>query len=484
MVVASRFTSMNARGDVPAGSSLRTPSKGARVSLVVGMVVALVGVALVAYWGARRESAAALVDFGTDQARLAESVAAALRPRLVASVDEPDPGPRALAEIATLEHASSSVVLLMRHERGVWRRVDGSTIAAPEVDAAVASGASWARLSRPASASLGLPERTAMAGLATIEASASDRWHVAVVTTLQRERDRELRVQAILVLGVVVAGGLVLVFGGLALRIQRKELELAREVAVASAHRESDERLVRADKLATLGALATGIAHEVSTPLGVMVGRAEQLLPKVASDDRARRSVEAILEQGERISRVIRGFLSLARGASPAFEAAEPSTIARKAVELVEHRFDNAGVTLTLDVARALPPIACEPRLFEQALVNLLLNACDACARGRGEVHVQVRGDTERIAFVVTDNGVGIAPESAARVFEPFFTTKPDGEGTGLGLAIAHEIIKHHRATLTVVAREPSAGSSATGTRACIEIPAIERANDQVPAAE
>ena len=96
---------------------------------------------------------------------------------------------------------------------------------------------------------------------------------------------------------MTVASGLVLVFGGLALRKQRKELELARELAVAEVRRERDERLVRADKLATMGALATGIAHEVSTPLGVMMGRAEQVLPKVAGDERTRRAVEAILEQ-------------------------------------------------------------------------------------------------------------------------------------------------------------------------------------------
>jgi signal transduction histidine kinase len=123
-------------------------------------------------------------------------------------------------------------------------------------------------------------------------------------------------------------------------------------------------------------------------------------------------------------------------------------------------------------VPRGLPLVACEPRLLEQALANLLLNACDACRPG-GLVGLDVRGDVEKVAFVVTDDGEGISTESAARVFEPFFTTKPPGSGTGLGLAISSEIVKHHRGTLTVEPRPRTAG-----TRACIEVPAVQRKHD------
>src|SRR5262249_53542762 len=106
--------------------------------------------------------------------------------------------------------------------------------------------------------------------------------------------------------------------------------------------------------------------------------------------------------------------------------------------------------------------------LLEQALVNLLLNACDASARG-GAVELDVRADDTRarVAFVVTDHGSGIAADVASRAKEPFFTTKGAGEGTGLGLAIANEIVSHHNGTLTL--RPNGVG---VGTRACIEIPA------------
>src|SRR3954463_13880688 len=98
-----------------------------------------------------------------------------------------------------------------------------------------------------------------------------------------------------------------------------------------------------------------------------------------------------------------------------------------------------------MDIEPDLPRIACDPKLFEQVLVNLLLNACDACAEG-GQVELSVRSRVkgERMAFIVTDDGEGITPEVAGRAAEPFFTTKSEDVGTGLGLAIANEIVKHH----------------------------------------
>jgi signal transduction histidine kinase len=297
------------------------------------------------------------------------------------------------------------------------------------------------------------------------------RWSVAVVATAQVERDREQRARWRLVLGVLLASGLVLAFGGLAMRTQRKELELGHELAVTTLRNERDERLVRADKLATMGALATGIAHEVSSPLGVILGRAEQLLPK-QTDDRARRAVEAIVQQTERIHAVIRGFLALARSGQPALSHCDPAALAQSAVELVEHRFEKAAVNLTTDVRPRLPKVPCDPRLFEQVLVNLLLNACDAC-EGGGVVHLSVHDEGERVAFVVTDNGTGIPAEAAERATEPFFTTKPEGKGTGLGLAIANEIVKHHCGSLSL-----HPGPDGRGTRASVELPSSARHDD------
>ena len=450
-------------------------SRGA-ASVWAAMLGAVVLVAVVAYWDARREASAALADFAGAQVALAAGLADPVAGRLAAAGDDTPPS-AILTGLRRVEKPGRLMLLFASSDREGLLRTDGSGVRAPVIEDACARGETWVRLSHEESAALGLPARTAIAGLAPIAESHGRRWTVAVVATAQEERDRELRAQWRLVLGVLVAAGLVFAFGGLALRKQRKELELARELAVAEVRRERDERLVRADKLATMGALATGIAHEVSTPLGVIMGRAEQVLRKVGDDERARRGVEAILEQGERIGRVIRGFLALARGESPTFERVDPAEIARASMELVEHRFEKGGVKLLADVARGLPLVACEPRLLEQALVNLLLNARDACHES-GLVTLDVRGGSERVAFVVTDDGEGISSESAARVFEPFFTTKPPGSGTGLGLVISNEIVKHHRGTLTVEPRPRTAG-----TRACIEIPAARRSQDETAAA-
>ena len=157
----------------------------------------------------------------------------------------------------------------------------------------------------------------------------------------------------------------------------------------------------------------------------------------------------------------------LARGRQPALEHCEPDKLARAAMELVEHRFEKANVRLSRDIGANLPKVPCDPRLFEQVLVNLLLNACDACEED-GHVTLSVRADNERVAFVVTDDGVGISADVAERVTEPFFTTKPEGKGTGLGLAIANEIVKHHCGTLALRPR-----ADGPGTRACVELPAV-----------
>ncbi len=209
--------------------------------------------------------------------------------------------------------------------------------------------------------------------------------------------------------------------------------------------------------------IATGVAHEVSTPLGVILARAEELARR-APDDRGRRAAELIVAECGRIDHVVRGLLGLARGGTPDLARAAPSRLVREAGERVSHRFAKAGVELRLEAPPELPDVACDPLLFEQVLVNLLLNACDACEPG-GRVELAASTADGVVRFAVVDDGVGIDPDAAARAREPFFTTKP--EGTGLGLAIAAEIVEHHRGRLTIAPREGE-----RGTRAVVELPA------------
>ena len=213
-----------------------------------------------------------------------------------------------------------------------------------------------------------------------------------------------------------------------------------------------------------LGTLAMGIAHEVGTPLGVIAGRAEQLASRLEGDERGARAVAAIADEAERIRRVVRGFLDLARGDVPTLGQADPAEVFRTAVGMVEHRFAAAGVSLEVDVQADVPQIHCDHAMLEQALVNLLLNACDASPRG-GAVRAGVHADGGQVAFSVRDEGAGIPPDITARVTEPFFTTKPEGKGTGLGLAITSEIVKLHHGELLLQPARPR------GTSASIVIP-------------
>jgi signal transduction histidine kinase len=460
-----------ARARDAAGSELRPARAGSL--LVLLMFVAVLGVTALAYWDEQRESASALDDFAREQSALAKGAALALRLRLASAADAHALRTEdALATLAPIERRGQVRVLLGPPKLAHLAGIDGRELTSPEIELGLASGSATARLSRSDAALLGLPARMAMAGLAIVDGGELGRWGVAIVSTAEHQRDRALRAKVRLVSAVVVAAGLVLAFGGLSLRRQRRQLELSHELEVAAVQRAKNERLVQADKLATLGALATGIAHEVSTPLGVILGRAEQLLPRFADDEKAQRAVDAIIVQTDRIKRVIRGFLDLARGATPRLEHVEPTAMARRASGLVEHRFEQASVALVLDLPTSTPLVACEPRLFEQVLVNLLLNACDAC-QPQGRVELAVRSDGSRVAFVVTDDGHGIDPQVASRVLEPFFTTKAEGQGSGLGLTIANEIVKHHNGTLRVSPREPGELSHQPfgGTRAVVEIP-------------
>jgi len=460
------------------GSAAAAASLPARSwPLTTWMLLAIAIITGLAWWDEQREHDAALRDLETEQTVLAASLAASLRAHLSvverAGALAGETGMARLAEVRpgdlldpdrSVERDGELVILLAPPGDGPLRTTAGLELDSPPLRDALARGSPAQRLGRPEAAQIGLPARTAMAGLAHVDAGPLGQWGVAVVASAARERDREKRALWRLVLGVLLASGFVLVFGGVALRNQRKELDLARELAMARLQRAGDEALARAARIATMGTFAMGVAHEVATPLGVIVGRSEQLLGRVQGDERATRGAQIILQQADRIQSIVRRFLDMARGGPPSLERADPAEVARAAAGSVEHRFAQAGVSLATDLPSAMPPVQCDRALLEHAIVNLLLNACEACRPGE-HVELAARSDTERVEFVVTDDGAGITHENAARAKEPFFTTKAPDKGSGLGLAIATEIAHSHRGELHIA---PGVGG---GTRASIEIP-------------
>jgi two-component system, NtrC family, sensor kinase len=508
------------------GRSERAPVQGppgkrsvpfalAQRALLISMIGAIAIVAGLAWWDERREARSALLDLESEQTTLASSLAAGLRaelatverdaeligefnlryretrydPVLIRAAGAPrastsDPSrlllsvPLANGQVVDLGARTGELLnpgqrLPRAGELAFFtippgdlrlRGVDGLVLASPPIRAGLYRGLPAVRLEPDQAAQIGLQDRTAMAGLARVDGGVLGSWSVVAVASAARERDREKRALWRLMSSVLVASSLVASFGGLAVRTQRKELDFARELTVAAIERDRDEKLRRAERAATTGAFAMGIAHEVATPLGVIVGRAEQLLAGSGADERATRCAQAILRQADGIQEIVRRFLDMARGGRPAFEKIDAAAVARAAAAALEHRFAKANVTLVVNLPASRPLILCDRNLLEQAIINLLLNACQACLPG-GRVELTAHYGAERVEFAVSDDGVGISPDDAARANEPFFTTKRSRGGTGLGLAIATEIAKSHGGDLTIVA------NADRGTRACIEIP-------------
>jgi two-component system NtrC family sensor kinase len=436
-------------------------------ALVLSMTFALTGVAALAYWDGERESLRALEDFGREQETLAKGLAMAWRAGVTAGQGAAPEGrgPEAkasgsppLAELASVERAGSLVVLLRAPGSAALRSLRNDPVSMETIIRGLDEGRPFVRLSRPEAAALGLPSRTALAGLARVEGIGREPWGVAVVATAERQRDRERRAQWRVTLGVALASALVLGFGGVALRNQRKELLLERELALADSRRERDERLERTSRAAIVGALAIGVTHEISTPLNVISARAEQLRDRLRTDERNAQAAQIIVEQTEHIDQIIRGMLRLARGGGPAGERVSAGAIAEAACALVEHRFTKAGVVLRRAFPTPLPAIHGDLRLLEHALVNLLLNACEACQAG-GVVDLLVSTRDGHLVFTVVDDGIGISPRDIDQAMEPLFTTK--GEGTGLGLTIVREVVASHRGTLSLTRAAPRGGTRA-----------------------
>ncbi len=244
-------------------------------------------------------------------------------------------------------------------------------------------------------------------------------------------------------------------------RLAEKVAELERaNAAVVRAH----ESLLVAERLATLGRLASGIAHEVGNPLGAITGYVELARDRIAEGDAGRPAAMDFLSraaaEAQRIDRLVRDLLDLARPAETALAATDLAAPLDAALRLarVQGRFRAVDVEIALP--GTLSPVVADERRLAQVFLNLLLNAGDAMA-GAGKVLVAAREEGGRVTVEVRDSGPGIAPADLPRVFEPFFTTKGAGQGTGLGLAISQGIVQSFGGELSA-ANAPDGGAVLT----------------------
>ena len=208
-----------------------------------------------------------------------------------------------------------------------------------------------------------------------------------------------------------------------------------------------ESQLLHSEKLATIGVLAAGIAHEVGTPLGVVRGRAEYMLGKLDSDEPQAGGLRVIVDQIDQVTRIIRQLLDFARARPADAQSVALAPVAREVAELLRIEAERRSVTLELSLGDELPPLLADADQLQQVLVNLVMNACDACEPGGRVVlaaMLAAGAEAPAVRIELRDDGRGIAPELVHQVFDPFFTTKKRGQGTGLGLSIVSEIVRNH----------------------------------------
>jgi C4-dicarboxylate-specific signal transduction histidine kinase len=228
------------------------------------------------------------------------------------------------------------------------------------------------------------------------------------------------------------------------------ELERANR-ALFDAH----ETLARAEKLATVGRLAAGVAHEVGNPLGAIAGYAEvarERLRRGAATE-ADDFLDRIGAEARRIDAIVRDLLDFARPAGPELSAVELRPAVDAAVRLARPQPRFRDVEVGLELPAALPPVLADGRRLEQVLLNLLLNAGDAMG-GRGRLEIVAREEGEGVEVDVLDHGPGFPEADLPRVFDPFFTTKAPGAGTGLGLSICHRILESFGGSIEAANRQ------------------------------
>ncbi|MFO0734227.1 MAG: ATP-binding protein [Labilithrix sp.] len=249
------------------------------------------------------------------------------------------------------------------------------------------------------------------------------------------------------------------------------KLEAARETARREEARrlEAVERLRHVDRLKTVGTLAAGVAHEVGTPLNVILIEAQNIGKAATDPERVARGAVVIREQAARMTKIVRQLLDFARRRKPAREPHGATALATSAAALLESLARTRGCSV--EVVTEGPPkvVDVDGAAMQQVLTNLLMNAFDAMAPSGGAVEVRVSNvarpapaeETSRewVRIAVSDSGSGMDEETRVRVFEPFFTTKQVGAGTGLGLAVALGIIEDHGGFIEV---ESSPGSGTT----------------------
>jgi signal transduction histidine kinase len=232
----------------------------------------------------------------------------------------------------------------------------------------------------------------------------------------------------------------------------------------------TERRLFAAQRLSTAGTLAAGIAHEINNPLGGMVNAVRSLKEGKLEGAKREEYLNLVLDGLDRVKTIVQKILQLRpRPFQP--QPVRLRDAVDRAVAFIEHRARAKEVSIHNELPADLPQVNGDPVELQQAFLNVLMNAVDACVMGEGVITVYHRGTAGALSVSVADNGCGMDEEEAARCMDPFFTTKDVGEGTGLGLAVAHNIVANHGGKIEVRS-ERGRGSTFTMTFPVLKVPA------------
>ena len=251
-------------------------------------------------------------------------------------------------------------------------------------------------------------------------------------------------------------------------------LGITRDVTEA---RELDQRIYNAEKLASIGILAAGVAHEINNPLTIILGFTDLLKERFSADTREYKDLELIEYNANHAKDVVQQMLGFARVTEGMHDEVDVASSVRTVTSIVRHTLTNRKINLQVEVDEALPAVAGDPREYQQVLFNLVNNAVAAMSAG-GILTVRARGVGGWVEVQVQDTGVGIPDRSKPRVFDPFFTTKKVGEGTGLGLSLCYGIVRKYGGKIDFVSTSaedhPGESSGSTFT-VSLPVPGTDR---------
>jgi signal transduction histidine kinase/GAF domain-containing protein len=245
-----------------------------------------------------------------------------------------------------------------------------------------------------------------------------------------------------------------------------------------TSQKKMEQHMLRSDKLASLGRLAAGIAHEINNPMGIIAGYSEALIDR-ARDDKLLglgefedfpEYLETINKEIFRCKNILTGLLDFARPSGGTAREVDINDLVREVLLLVRHKVEKAGQSVVLEAGQGLPMLSAEPGQLRQLFMNLIINSLYFMPKG-GKVTIRtaVSSDGREVETSVSDTGCGIPHDYIHKIFDPFFTTKPTNEGTGLGLAICHRIVEDHDGSIEV---ESELGAGTTFT---VSLPALRR---------